>query len=63
MVSKGFTSFGVWTVDTKKYICLEPWVGRTDNEDASPELTEKDGIQKMEAGQSRRWEYTVEFHK
>ena len=63
MVSKGFTSFGVWTVDTKKYIWLEPWVGRTDNEDASPELTEKDGIQKMEAGQSRRWEYTVEFHK
>lgn len=63
MVSKGFTSFGVWTKDIKKFICLEPWVGRTDNENAPAELTEKDGIQMLEAGKSGRWEYTVEFHK
>lgn len=63
MVAKGFTSFGIWTKDIKKFICLEPWVGRTDNEDAPAELTEKDGIQKLEAGKSGKWEYTVEFHK
>lgn len=63
MVSKGFTSFGVWAKDIKKFICLEPWVGRSDNEDAPAELTEKDGIQKLEAGKSGKWEYTIEFHK
>lgn len=63
MVSKGFTSFGVWAKDISKFICLEPWAGRSDNEDAPAELTEKDGIQKLEAGKSGKWEYTVEFHK
>ena len=63
MVSKGFPSFGVWAKDISKFICLEPWVGRSDNEDAPAELTAKDGIQKLEAGKSGKWEYTVEFHK
>lgn len=63
MVSKGFDSFGVWTKDVKKYICLEPWAGRTDNEDAPAELTEKEGIKKLAAGECKTWEYTVEFHK
>lgn len=63
MVSKGFSSFGVWAKDIYKFICLEPWVGRSDDEDEVAELTEKAGIQKLDAGQTGKWEYTVEFHK
>lgn len=63
MVSEGFVCFGIWTKDVTKYICLEPWVGGTDNENAPAELTEKECIQKLEAGLNRTWEYTVEFHK
>lgn len=42
----------LWTVYTAPYLCIEPWVGMPDRVDASRQITEKEGIVKIEKGKS-----------
>lgn len=58
-----FPFLGIWTKTTGNFICLEPWVGRTDNDGFAGTLEEKVGEETLEAGKSAKVAHTVEFHK
>lgn len=63
MECKDFTNFGIWTKEEASYICLEPWYGRTDDHGFNGDITEKIGVQTLEAGEKRSIAHTIEFHK
>ena len=44
-----FPYYGIWSKSPYPFICLEPWVGIADKEDATGELSEKEGIQRLES--------------
>lgn len=48
----GFRFLTVWTKPGAKYICLEPWTGAPDFIGSSYELTEKYGINSIDAGET-----------
>ena len=61
MIAKGFPFWGIWT-PTKggaPFICLEPWHGHADFEDFSGDISEKDGIRKIPAGESFDAGYSI----
>ena len=63
MTCEQFPFLGIWTKTTGNFICLEPWVGRTDNDGFKGTLEEKIGMEKLSAGESRKISHTVEFYK
>lgn len=58
-----FPFLGIWAKKEGNFICLEPWVGRTDDDGFNGTLEEKTGEQTLEAGRSARVSHSVEFHK
>jgi len=58
-----FPLLGIWMKPSGEFICLEPWVGRADNDGFVGTLKEKVGEQKLEPGASKKISYTMEFHK
>lgn len=48
----GFPYFGIWAAVDADFVCLEPWCGITDSIDASQQLTEKEGINALNAGET-----------
>lgn len=44
MTFNGFPYFGIWSAKDANFVCLEPWLGIADGEDASGKLQEKEGI-------------------
>lgn len=62
MYSEGFPYFGIWSKPEGKFVCLEPWVGRADDDGFAGELPEKTGVQCLAAGERRIIAYSVEFH-
>ena len=62
MKCAGFPSMGVWANPDGPFVCLEPWVGRTDNDDSNGVLEERQDVQVVDAGTSKLYEYTMEFH-
>ncbi len=63
MDCREFPYLGVWTKTTGNFICLEPWVGRTDDEGFTGTLKEKTGEQKLNVGETFSIAYSMEFHK
>lgn len=63
MTCKEFPFLGIWMKETGNFICLEPWVGRTDDDGFCGDLTEKTGEQKLGAGAVFAIEHTIEFHE
>lgn len=45
--SEGFKYFGLWSAKDAPFVCLEPWGGIADAEDATGFLEQKEGIQKI----------------
>ena len=58
-----FPFLGIWAKETGNFICLEPWVGRTDNDGFAGTLEEKVGEQQLGAGCSFTVSHTIEFHR
>lgn len=58
-----FPFLAVWAKKTGPFICLEPWVGRTDDDGFGGTLEEKTGMAKLKAGCINKISYTVEFHR
>ena len=58
--AKGFPYWGIWTPDKggAPFLCIEPWHGHADFADFNGDLTMKDGINKIEVGQSFGTNYT-----
>jgi galactose mutarotase-like enzyme len=57
----GFPFMGIWAAKDADFVCIEPWCGIADSVDASGELSEKEGINKLLAGQQfeRQWSVRV----
>lgn len=58
-----FSMLGVWSNPNGPFICLEPWVGRADNEGFTGSLKEKAGMEGLEPGTSRKLSHSIEFHR
>ena len=58
--AKGFPYWGIWTPDKggAPFLCIEPWHGHADFDDFTGDITEKEGINKLEIGQSFGTNYT-----
>lgn len=58
--AKCFPFWGIWTPSQggAPLLCIEPWQGHADFEDFSGDITQKDGIHKIEVGQSYGTNYT-----
>ncbi|MBL7930819.1 MAG: aldose 1-epimerase family protein, partial [Bacteroidia bacterium] len=54
--------FGIWTKKScRDFICLEPWYGIADRIDSSQELSEKDGIIRLEPKKSFSCTFDLDF--
>lgn len=60
---EGFPLLAVWAKAEGPFICLEPWQGRTDNAGFTGEVSEKVSEQRLEAGETKRYAYSVRFHE
>lgn len=58
--AKGFPYWGIWTPDKggAPFLCIEPWHGHADYADFTGDITQKDGINKLEVNQSFGTNYT-----
>lgn len=59
---EGFPNFGIWSKPGASYVCLEPWCGRCDNRGFAAEISEKEGINKLESGEVFEKAYEIEIH-
>lgn len=59
--AEGFPFYGIWTPTQggAPYLCLEPWHGHADYFDFAGDLTEKEGMNKLEAGKDFNAQYTI----
>lgn len=58
---KDFPNFGIWTKINAPFICLEPWAGYSDVQNASGNILEKEGIQLIESNSSKEFEFGIEI--
>ncbi len=58
---KGFPYLGVWAFKGADFVCIEPWCGIADSVDSNQQLTDKEGIEPLAAGQTfeRTWSVTA----
>lgn len=60
---KGFPYLGIWSKNrTAPFVCIEPWFGVADHMDHNQELTNKEGIIKLDGHKNFDCIYTVEIH-
>lgn len=62
MYCPGFTHAGIWSAQKGNFVCLEPWMGRTDDEGFTGNLEEKPGICCLAPGETAEYHYSIEFH-
>lgn len=62
MYSEEIPYMGIWSKPNGPFVCLEPWVGRADDDGFAGELPQKTGVQRLAAGESRMITYSMEFH-
>lgn len=63
MTCEQFPMFGIWAKKTGNFICLEPWIGRADDDGFTGTIDEKTGVEKLEKDEKKTISYTMEFHK
>lgn len=56
-----FPYLGIWTKENAPFICIEPWLGIADNANSNGNLTEKEGIQSLEAFGEKSVSWSVEI--
>jgi galactose mutarotase-like enzyme len=54
-----FDYLGIWAKPNAPFVCLEPWLGIADSEDINQNFEEKEGILKLDAGQSDQKSYSI----
>ncbi len=57
----GFPNFGIWSKPGASFVCLEPWCGRCDNRGFDADISEKEGINRLEGGEvfEKSYEITI----
>jgi galactose mutarotase-like enzyme len=63
MAYEGFPYLGVWAKPGAPFVCIEPWQGIADSADSTQDLTEKEGILSLGAGERHQASYSITFHK
>jgi galactose mutarotase-like enzyme len=58
----GFPYLGIWAAKNADFVCIEPWCGIADSVDTTQQLTEKEGINKLEAGQQFEKTWSVKVY-
>ncbi len=58
----GFPFMGIWAAKNADFVCIEPWCGIADSVNASQQLTEKEGINKLEGGETFTRTWTVSLY-
>ena len=58
---EGFPFLGIWAAPGADFVCIEPWCGIADSVDASGELENKEGINRIEAGETFSVAWKVKF--
>lgn len=58
---KDFPNFGIWTKMNAPFICLEPWVGYSDIENATGNILEKEAIQIIQSNSSKEFIFSIEI--
>lgn len=60
---EGFPYFGVWSKPGAPFVCLEPWFGVADSQDAQVPFESKEGIMALETGRSFVCQYSIQIHR
>ena len=57
----GFPFLGIWAATGADFVCIEPWCGIADAVDSNQQLTQKEGINRLDAGDrfERSWTLSV----
>lgn len=57
----GFPFLGIWAAKNADFVCIEPWCGIADSVNTNQQLPDKEGINKLVAGElfTRTWTVTV----
>ena len=58
-----FPILAVWAKREGPFVCLEPWCGRTDDAGFSGELPEKVCEERLAPGETKRFSYSIAFHR
>ncbi len=56
----GFPYMGIWSAKNADFVCIEPWCGIADSVDASGDITEKEGINRLQTDELFTRSWTVE---
>ena len=56
----GFPYFGLWAANNANFVCIEPWCGIADSENASGNLEEKEGIMALTPKEIFNKSYSIE---
>lgn len=56
-----FPNFGIWTKNKAPFICLEPWLGYSDVQNATGNILEKEGIHFVESKKSFDCSFSIEI--
>ncbi|MBQ0001654.1 MAG: aldose 1-epimerase family protein [Clostridiales bacterium] len=59
MTSLDHPNFGIWAAPHAPFVCLEPWMGRTDDHGYTGDLTEKENVNALPAGETFEKTYTI----
>lgn len=62
MHCEAFPMLAIWANPEGPFICLEPWVGRADDDGFTGTVEDKKDMQVLAAGEKQEIAYTVEFH-
>ena len=54
-----FPNFGIWSPPGAPFVCLEPWCGRCDNVGFEGDISEKEGINCLKAGEVFETKYQI----
>ena len=57
-----FPSIGIWTKVNAPFICLEPWLGFSDNIDADGEINNKKGIINLAVNETFEASFLLNFN-
>jgi galactose mutarotase-like enzyme len=55
----GFPYMGLWAAKDAPFVCIEPWCGIADSVDHNQELEEKEGIIKLESGETWNVKWSI----
>jgi len=58
---KGFPYMGIWSAKDADFVCIEPWCGIADDVNTTQQLTEKEGINLLQAKENFEVSWFAEF--